>query len=54
MLIRNYEQMLTDDLNLKTEIISDFEELTLPWREGEFVGHLAGGVLRGFSIYLEI
>jgi len=39
--------MLADDLNLKTEI-------TLPWWEGEVVGHLVGGVPRGFSVYLEI
>lgn len=47
------ETMLADDLNLKTEIISDFGEITLPWWEGKVVVHLVGGVPRGFSVYLE-
>lgn len=31
LLIRGYEQMLAGNLNLKKEVISDFEEITLPW-----------------------
>ncbi len=43
-----------DGSAIQSERDSDFEEITLPWWEGEVVGHLVGGVPRGFWIYLEI
>lgn len=53
MLVRDYDQMLKDDLRIKDNIMADFEEITLPWWEGEVSGHLVGGEPRGFLIYLE-
>lgn len=53
VLIHDYELMLTEDLRIKKIIMSDFEEIILPWWEGEVVGHLVGGRPRRFIIYLE-
>lgn len=53
MIIHDYELMLADDLKTKKNIMADFEEIILPWWEGEVVGHLVGGTPRGFLIYLE-
>ncbi|MBD5542334.1 MAG: barstar family protein [Lachnospiraceae bacterium] len=53
MLIHNYDLMLIDNLKLKSEIIADFEEIILPWWEGEIVGHMVEGKPKGFRIYLE-
>lgn len=53
LLIRNYDRMLIDDPDLKKAIIAGFAEITLPWREGEVVGHMVGGNPRRFLIYLE-
>lgn len=54
MSIRGFAKILINDSDLKKEIPSDFEEIILPWWEGEVVGHLVGGSPRGFSIYLKI
>lgn len=53
MLIHDYDLMLVDDLRAKRNIMADFEEIILPWWEGEVVGHMVGGVPRKFLIYLE-
>lgn len=53
MLIRDYDMMLADNQNMKENIIADFDEIILPWWEGEVVGHMVGGKPRGFMIYLE-
>ena len=53
MIIHNYDLMLVDDLKTKKNIIAGFEEIILPWWEGEVVGHMVGGVPRKFLIYLE-
>lgn len=53
MLIHNYDLMLINNLEVKNEIIADFEEIILPWWEGEIVGHMVGGMPRKFLIYLE-
>lgn len=53
MLVHDYGLMLLDELNTKKIIMDDFEEIILPWWEGEVVGHMVGGEPRGFLIYLE-
>ncbi len=45
--------MLVDNLKLKNDIMADFEEIILPWWEGEVVGHMVGGAPGKFLIYLE-
>ncbi len=52
-LIHDYDLMLAYDLKIKETIISHFEEITLPWWEGEVVGHMVGGMPRSFMVYLE-
>lgn len=53
LLIHNYDLMLCDEQKLKKNILDDFEEIILPWWEGEVVGHMVGGMPRGFIVYLE-
>lgn len=53
LLIRGYDRMLSDDEKTKRRIIEDFEERTLPWWEGEVMGHMVGGKPRSFMVYLE-
>ncbi len=53
MLVHDYDLMLMDEPKTKEIIIGDFEEVILPWWEGEVVGHMVGGKPRGFRIYLE-
>lgn len=53
LLIHNYDLMLCDEQKLKKNILDDFEEIILPWWEGEVVGHMVGGMPRGFMVYLE-
>lgn len=53
LLIHDYDLMLVDDLKTKKYIIADFEEIILPWWEGEVVGHMVGAEPRKFLIYLE-
>lgn len=53
LLIHNYDLMLCDEQKLKKNILDDFEEIILPWWEGEVVGHMVDGKPRGFLIYLE-
>lgn len=45
--------MLVDDLKTKQNIMADFEEIILPWWEGEVTGHIVGGMPRKFTVYLE-
>lgn len=54
LIMHNYEQMLADNIELKERIISDFEEIILPWWEGEVVGCMVGGAPKKFLVYLEI
>ena len=53
LIIHDYDLMLCDDQKIKKEILDDFEEITLPWWEGEVVGHMVGGYPRKFMVYLE-
>ena len=53
LLIRNYDLMLIDYLEVKNNAIADFEEMILPWWEGEIIGHMVGGVQRRFLVYIE-
>lgn len=53
LLVHDYDFMLTDDLKIKKNIVADFEEIILPWWEGEVVGHMVGGAPRGFEVYFE-
>ena len=38
----------------KQNIIADFEEIILPWWDGEVVGHTVGGAPRNFNVYLAV
>ena len=53
VVIRDYELMLVNETKTKEIIMDDFEEIILPWWEGEVVGHMVGVGPRKFSIYLE-
>ncbi len=53
LLIRNYDLMLIDHLEVKNNAIADFEEIILPWWEGEIIGHMVDGVPRRFLVYIE-
>lgn len=53
LIIHDYDSMLVDNLEIKEIIIEYFEEITLPWWEGEIIGHMVGGTPRSFLVYLE-
>lgn len=53
LLLRGYDFMLRNDEKTKKWIVEDFEEITLPWWEGEVIGHMVGGKPRSFMVYLE-
>lgn len=53
LIIHEFDLMLCDEPKLKKLILDDFEEIILPWWEGEVVGHMVGGTPRGFLVYLE-
>lgn len=53
LIIHDYDLMLADNQKIKKLIIEYFEEITLPWWEGEVVGHMVGGEPRSFLVYLE-
>ena len=53
LIIHEFDLMFCDEPKLKQIIMEDFEEIILPWWEGEVVGHMVGGTPRGFLIYLE-
>ena len=53
LIVHDYDLMLLDDLKAKKIIMLDFEEIILPWWEGDVVGHMVGGEPRGFWVYLE-
>lgn len=53
LIVHKYNLMLCEELKLKKIIVDDFEEIILPWWEGEIVGHMVGGKPRGFLVYLE-
>lgn len=53
LIIHEYDSMLNDDIKLKRTILDDFEEIILPWWESEVIGHMVGGISRGFIVYLE-
>ena len=48
-----YDFMLLEDLKIKKYAMLDFEEVILPWWEGDVVGHMVGGEPRGFFLYIE-
>lgn len=52
-IIHDFDSMLLDDLKAKKIIMLDFEEIILPWWDGDVVGHMVGGQPRGFRVYLE-
>ena len=53
LIFHDYDLMLMDDLKTKKIIMLDFEEIILPWWEGDVVGHMVDGEPRGFRVYLE-
>ena len=53
LLLRGYDFMLRNNEKTKNRIVEDFEEITLPWWEGEVIGHMVGGKPRSFMVYLE-
>ena len=53
LLIHDYDLMLTNHPKIKMAILSNFEEVVLPWWEKDVVGHMVGGVPRKFTVYLE-
>lgn len=53
LIVHDYDLMLLDDLKTKKIIMLDFEEIILPWWEGDVVGHMVDGEPRGFWVYLE-
>ena len=53
LLLRGYDFMLRNNEKTKKRIVEDFEEITLPWWEGEVIGHMVGGKPRSFMVYLE-
>ena len=53
LLLRGYDFMLRNNEKTKKRIVEDFEEITLPWWEGEVIGHMVGGKPRSFMGYLE-
>jgi len=53
MIVHNYDLLLINDLKTKEKIMADFEEIILPWWEGEIIGHLVGGMPKQFMIYIE-
>lgn len=52
-LIRNYDLMLIEHLEVKNNVIADFEEIILPWWEGEIIGHMVDGAPKRFLVYIE-
>lgn len=54
LLIYNFNVMSINAPETKQNIIADFEEIILPWWDGEVVGHMVGGVPRNFNVYLEV
>ncbi len=53
LLLRGYDFMLRNNEKTKKRIVEDFEEIPLPWWEGEVIGHMVGGKPRSFMVYLE-
>lgn len=53
VLIHHFDSMLVNDPKIKQRILDDFNEIILPWWEGEIVGHLVGGEPKAFLVYLE-
>ena len=53
LIIHEFDLMLSDEPKLKKIILDDFEEIILPWWDGEVVGHMVGGTPRDFFVYLE-
>ena len=53
LIIHEFDLMLCDEPELKKVILDDFEEIILPWWDGDVVGHMVGGTPRKFLVYLE-
>ncbi|MBD5470027.1 MAG: barstar family protein [Lachnospiraceae bacterium] len=53
LMIHDYDSMLVDNPEIKEIIIEYFQEITLPWWEGEIIGHMVGGTPKSFLVYLE-
>lgn len=54
VIIHNFNMMLSGYEDVKQDIIDDFRDITLPWWDGEVVGHMVGGYPRSFMVYLEV
>ena len=52
LLIRNYEQLLNKDIQLKERIIEQLNDIILPWWEYDVVDHMVGGEVRRFDVYI--
>lgn len=53
ILIHHFDSMLVNAPKIKQRIHDDFNEIILPWWEGEIVGHQVGGEPKEFLVYLE-
>lgn len=54
LIIHNFNSMLQKEQSLKEYILEHLYEITLPWWDGEVVGHMVGGEPRRFNVYLEV
>jgi len=52
LIIYDYQNFLENDLALKNIVIQDFQELILPWWQGEVEKCVVGGKAKSFNIYL--
>lgn len=50
LIFHDYDLMLLDDLKAKKIIMLDFEEIILPWWEGDVVGHIVNGIIDELEI----
>lgn len=54
LIIHNFNSMLQKEQSLKEYILEHLYEITLPWWDGDVVGHMVGGEPRRFNVYLEV
>lgn len=54
LLISDFDVMLSNAPKTKENIIKNFEEIILPWWEGDIIGHMVGGIPKKFLVYLEM
>ena len=53
LIVHDHDLMLSDDLKTKKKVMIYFENIILPWWEGEVVECMVGGEPRGFMLYIE-